>query len=607
MRNKVVITGMGVISAIGNNVEENLISLQQNRSGVSPVKYLNTSHKDSLVGEVKMSNEEMCHELAIDDTAVWSRSELLGVWATHEAIGSAFQDVKGLAHECCAFVNGTTVAGMDITEKAYPDNITAQILDNHDCGGCTEKIAHFFKNSDKTALFDKTITLSTACSSALNAIIRGVRMVEAGETDVTVCGGTEALSVFHLNGFKSLMILDEQRCRPFDASRQGLNLGEGAAYLVVETEEHALARGAKILATFSGAGNACDAFHSTATSENGEGAFRAMTFALNDAHLAAQDIHYINAHGTGTINNDNSESYAIKRVFHDHAPLFSSTKAFTGHATSAAGAIEAVFSILSLVHNFIPVNLGWERPCYRCYEPYMGGSHAEVKHVMCNSFAFGGNDSSIILSAYSKKEACKSNIDALYEEYRTIELMGEKIRLPKRVKLFHVTEAVEDGEIREYISPMKTRRYSHMLKRALATALKCCRDSGILVPDVIINATSLGNIQDSVKILQQLKSEGEDAMYPALFTLSTHNSAATLLAMELHCHGYNNTYSHRAQSLEQAISDACEQLLSGRAMNALVTLNDEVTSEYVSIMNKECYSPDYKTDVSVAYMFTLED
>ena len=598
---------MGVVSAIGNNVEENLLALQQKRSGVAPVKYLNTSHKDFLVGEVKMSNDEMRQELAIDDHDVWSRSELLGIWAAHEAIGTAFADARVLAKERCAFVNGTTVAGMDITESAYPDNITAQILDNHDCGGCTEKIAHFFKNNDETAIFDETITLSTACSSALNAIIRGVRMVDAGNVDVAVCGGTEALSVFHLNGFKSLMILDEQRCRPFDASRQGLNLGEGAGYLVIETEEHALARGAKILATFSGAGNACDAFHSTATSENGEGAFRAMTFALNDAHLTAQDIHYINAHGTGTINNDSSESYAIKRVFHENAPLFSSTKAFTGHATSAAGAIEAVFSVLSLMHNFIPVNLGWENACYKCYEPYMGGAHVDVKHVMCNSFAFGGNDSSIILSAYSKEEAYKSNIDALYEEYRTIELMGEKIQLPKRVKLFHVTEAVEDGEMRNYISPMKTRRYSHMLKRALATALKCCSDSGIRVPDVIINATSLGNIQDSVKILQQLKSEGEEAMYPALFTLSTHNSAATLLAMELHCHGYNNTYSHRSQSLKQAIDDACEQLLSGRAMNALVTLNDEATGDNVSTLGKESYNPDYKTDVSVAYMFTLDD
>ena len=606
MRNKVVITGMGVLSAIGNNVEENLVSLQQNCSGIAPVKYLNTSHKEFLVGEVKMSNDEMRSKLAIDVDELTSRSELLGIWAAREAIEEAFGEPKALAQQRCALVNGTTVAGMDITEKAYPDKLTAEILDNHDCGGCTEKIAKYFKKSDGGALFNQKITLSTACSSALNAIIRGARMVDAGDVDVAVCGGTEALSIFHLNGFKSLMILDDERCRPFDSERKGLNLGEGAAYIVVETEEHALARGAKILATFSGAGNACDAFHSTASSDNGEGAFRAMAFALTEAHVAAQDIQYINAHGTGTINNDSSESYAIKRVFHDRTPLFSSTKAFTGHATSAAGAIETVFSVLSLTNNFIPQNLGWQSLCEKCFEPYMGGEHPEIHNVMCNSFAFGGNDSSIIISSYNKEKAYKSNIDALYEEYREIELQGGKILLPKRVKLFHVTEAVEDCEMRNYISPMKTRRYSHMLKRALATALKCCSDSGICVPDAIISATSLGNIQDSVKIMKQLKNEGEDAMYPALFTLSTHNSAATLLAMELHCHGYNTTYSHRAQSLQQAVDDACEQLLSGRAMNALVTLNDEATDEYNESLNKEHYSPDYKTDVSAAYMFTLE-
>ncbi len=146
MRNKVVITGMGVLSAIGNNVEENLVSLQQNCSGIAPVKYLNTSHKEFLVGEVKMSNDEMRSKLAIDVDELTSRSELLGIWAAREAIEEAFGEPKALALQCCALVNGTTVAGMDITEKAYPDKLTAEILDNHDCGGCTEKIAKYFNS-----------------------------------------------------------------------------------------------------------------------------------------------------------------------------------------------------------------------------------------------------------------------------------------------------------------------------------------------------------------------------------------------------------------------------------------------------------------------------
>ena len=213
-----------------------------------------------------------------------------------------------------------------------------------------------------------------------------------------VAGGTESLSVFHLNGFNSLMILDHETCRPFDATRAGLNLGEGAAYVVMETEESATRRAIKPHAYLSGYGNACDAFHQTASSDNGEGAYLAMTEALKMAGLKPEQIQYVNAHGTGTPNNDMSESVALKRVFGSQLPLISSTKSFTGHTTSASGSIESVICILALQNQFVPGNLGWRKAMDGGIIPTMGKDCYNLQHVICNSFGFGGNDTSLIFS-----------------------------------------------------------------------------------------------------------------------------------------------------------------------------------------------------------------
>lgn len=390
MNKRILITGMGVVSAIGNDVAENYDSLRKGKSGICRVQYLDTEHTEFPVGEVKLSNEELCQALNIPYTNTESRTDLLGMIAVREALlSAALIDAKHLA-----LISGTTVGGMDRTEKFYPDNLNAVILGNHDCGSGTDRIADYFGN------FDFATTISTACSSALNAIIVGAEMIEAGLKDIVVVGGTESLSRFHLNGFKSLMILDQNICRPFNADRAGLNLGEGAGFLVIESEDSAKKRGANVLAELKGTGNACDAYHQTASSENGEGAFLAMSKAVAEAGIHVDDIQYVNAHGTGTPNNDACESSALSRVFGNKMPKVSSTKMYTGHTTSASGSIEAVYSILSLLHQFVPANLGWTKADDCCITPFTHGVCGNLNNVMCNSFGFGGNDSSIILSRY---------------------------------------------------------------------------------------------------------------------------------------------------------------------------------------------------------------
>lgn len=380
------------MSAIGNNKRECLSSIMSGHTGIGEVKYLQTVHHEFPVGEVKLSNDEMRKMLGLQ--SLQSRTALMGIMAVREALEDAKINICPLRK---ALISGTTVGGMDISERFLigerEKSEASSLISIHTCGASTNGIASYFGD-----MFQSTITTSTACSSALNSIIMGCNMLQAGLADIVVAGGSESLSLFHLNGFKSLMILDQEICRPFDENRHGLNLGEGAAFVVLESEESASERGVKVLAHISGYANACDAFHQTATSEDGEGAYLAMSQALKNADLSPNDIDYINAHGTATPNNDISEMRAIKRVFCDNLPKVSSTKSLTGHTTSASGSIETVISLLALENQFIPMNFNCENPIEQSPCIVRSNTEAPLKNVMCNSFGFGGNDSSIILT-----------------------------------------------------------------------------------------------------------------------------------------------------------------------------------------------------------------
>ena len=395
MLDRIVVTGLGIISSIGIGQQSTLHSLMHEQSGIGKVKYLDTIHTELPVGEVQCSDEELRRELNIDSQQNITRTPLLGIMAVREAL----DDAKIVANNqiATAFVNGTTVGGMEKGEQYYCDFFKGKNIEyiaSQDSGVGTDVIADYFGG------FDIVTTSSTACSSALNSIILGAELIANGRVDRAVVGGAECLSKFHLNGFNSLMILDHEPCRPFDITRKGLNLGEGAAYLVLERESMARARGANLYCLLSGYGNRCDAYHQTASSPNGEGARLAMEEALRCSGLQPCDIDYINAHGTGTENNDISEVKALERLFGSDCPYVSSTKSYTGHTTSAAGSVESVISILAMNHGFVPRNLNLVTPIESKYvKPNKATiTDLQLSHVMCNSFGFGGNDSSCIFS-----------------------------------------------------------------------------------------------------------------------------------------------------------------------------------------------------------------
>jgi 3-oxoacyl-[acyl-carrier-protein] synthase-1 len=386
-----------LISAIGNSVAETIDAFKQSRSGIGPITLFESVHKNQLpVGEVKITNEALARLLNLEKPI--TRTSMLGMIAARQAVRHA--GIKDLKKWRTGFISATTVGGMDRTEKFFVDYLadksTGDLQDviHHECGSTTELIA------EDLGIKDFVSTINTACSSSVNSIILGSRLIKHNHLDVVVVGGTDALTKFTLNGFNSLMILDKEPCRPFDASRNGLNLGEGAGFVVIVSDKVLKAEGSKSHAVVSGYSNMNDAYHQTASSPDGRGSFAAMQKAVEMSELNLTDIDYINLHGTGTQNNDSSEGTAVQRLFGEHVPRVSSTKAFTGHTLGASGGIETVFSVLAIMHGWVYPNLRFSNQIpelnYLPQQEFEEG--IAVKHVLSNSFGFGGNCSSIVFS-----------------------------------------------------------------------------------------------------------------------------------------------------------------------------------------------------------------
>jgi len=352
-----------------------------------------------MVGEIAFTNQELEQQLGLTQNNNYSRTALLGLTAAKQAFKNA--RISNINSYKTGLISATSVGGMDKTEAYYydyfEDKAIQKYIEGHHAGDSTQKIA---KQLGIEQSF--VTTISTACSSAANAIMLGARLIKSGQLERVIVGGTDCLSKFTINGFKSLMILSDTYNSPFDDNRKGLNLGEAAAFLVLESDKVVQAENKPVLAYVKGYANANDAYHQTASSENGEGATLAMQKALKVAELSSNDISYINAHGTATGNNDLSEGQAILRVFGNNVPAFSSTKAYTGHTLAAAGAIEAVYSILALQNNVIYPNLNFKTQMKEfSLTPQLELKEKELQTVMSNSFGFGGNCSTII---FSKKQ-----------------------------------------------------------------------------------------------------------------------------------------------------------------------------------------------------------
>jgi 3-oxoacyl-(acyl-carrier-protein) synthase len=390
---RVFVTGVGIISAIGNGTEETLNSFRNLKTGIGKLSVFESIHSGIPVAEVKYNNSDLKSLAGVSHHSIHTRNTLLALIASAQAVNDS--GWKNSAEKHTGAVFATTVGGMDFNEKYY---ISLLESDRHkdyisvlDSADCAEKVAAFF------GIRHYVTTISTACSSSANAIMMGTRLIRNKRLQRVLAGGSDALTRFTLNGFLALEILSPTGCRPFDRNRNGLTIGEGAAALILESEE--VADPSRIVCEVTGYANVNEAYHATASSVDGTGAHMAMQQALESALLTPDQISYINAHGTGTEINDLSEGNAIERAFNQHIPPVSSTKAFTGHTLGAAGAVEAVFSALALRNQLLLPGLNFELPMPELsFQPCLRTQPHLIDHVMSNSFGFGGSNTTLIFS-----------------------------------------------------------------------------------------------------------------------------------------------------------------------------------------------------------------
>ncbi len=401
---RIFVNGIGAISAAGNNVAGIVSALSEGKSFIAPVTRFETAIQ-SPAGEVQVSDKELKRFLEINENEIISRTALLALTAIDEAVNdylqrSGLESADAFGNGCrVAFISGTSVGGMDLSEVFWAGRVAGmtdgnvEMLKMHDPGAVTSAIAS--KLGGRGICPDMISTISTACSAAGNAIMLGARMIQAGQCDVAIVGGTDALCKFTMNGFNSLRILDPQVCRPFDESRVGLNLGEGAGYLILTSEDTAA------YCSVSGWGNANEAYHQTASTPEGIGPGMSMTKALECSGLKPSDIDFVNTHGTGTQVNDQAESNAMLRIFEGNVPPFSSLKGYFGHTLGASEGIEAALVCKAIDSQDVSFmhSCGFSTPISETgLVPYDGSVKVAPRNIMSSAFGFSGNCVSLIFS-----------------------------------------------------------------------------------------------------------------------------------------------------------------------------------------------------------------
>lgn len=411
MKNRAVITGMGVVSPVGNQLEEFWNNLIEGKSGIGLLTRFDTTGLPTKVaGEVK--NFEPTEWINKKESRHMDRFSQFAVAAAKMALQDAGLDLEKVDKERAGAVMGCGIGGVITFEEQK------EVLMSKGSGRITPFFVPMLISnmaaghlSIEFGLQGSSMTIATACASATNAIGEALRIIQRGEADVVFCGGTEApITSLAFAGFCAAKTMStekenpEQACRPFDKRRSGFVMGEGAGVLILESLEHAEARGAHIYAELAGYGSTSDAYHITTPIPGGDGAVRAMRLALKDAGVSVEDVDYINAHGTSTGPNDATETAAIKTVFGSYASkvAISSTKSMTGHLMGAAGAIEGIICALSIERGAIPPTTNYGEPDPDCDLDYVPNKARKqtVNVAMSNSLGFGGHNATIVFKKF---------------------------------------------------------------------------------------------------------------------------------------------------------------------------------------------------------------
>jgi len=411
MRKRVVVTGLGCVSPVGNNVEETWQALLAGKSGADDITQFDASqHKTRFAAEVKGFDGVAL--FGVREARKMDRFTQFAMAATLEALEQANYSIDESNRDRIGVLIGSGIGGVitlleqaEVLRERGPDRISPFLIPMMISDSAAGMIAI------RLGARGPNMALATACASGSNAIGEASEIIRRGTVDAMIAGASEAsLVALAMGGMNVMGALstrndDPQKAsRPFDKDRDGFLMGEGAGIVLLESLEHAQARGAKILCELTGYGTSDDAYHVSAPAENGAGAALSMQYALDDGDFEPEDIGYINAHGTSTPLNDKSETAAIKTVFGEQAysiPI-SSTKSMTGHLLGASGAVEAIVCAKVFQDNILPATINYETPDPDCDLDYVPNQtrSATPEHIMSNSFGFGGHNATLILSRF---------------------------------------------------------------------------------------------------------------------------------------------------------------------------------------------------------------
>ena len=413
MRRRVVVTGLGCMSPVGNNVKDTWQALLAGKSGAASITAFDASaHKTRFAAEVKGFDPVAL--FGTRDARKMDRFTQLATAAALEALEHANLKIDESNRDRVGILIGTGIGGIGTLLEQYevlrtrgPERVSPFLIPMMISDGAAGNIAI------RVGARGPNMSLATACASGTNALGEAAEMIRRGSADAMIAGASEAaiiaIAMAGMNVMTALSTRNDEpqkASRPFDKNRDGFMMGEGSGILILESLEYAQARGANILCEFTGYGTTDDAHHISAPAEDGAGAANSMRLALESSSLSLEDIDYINAHGTSTYLNDKSETSAIKTVFGEQAykiPV-SSTKSMTGHLLGASGALEAVISVMAIMDNILPPTINYETPDPVCDLDYVPNQSrkAEPNHVMSNSFGFGGHNATLILSRFHK-------------------------------------------------------------------------------------------------------------------------------------------------------------------------------------------------------------
>ena len=399
---------MGVVSPLGNDVATYWDNLKSGRSGIRTITRFDASaYRTTFAGQCE---DPVPEGFSPKDARRHDVYSLFAIEAADQAWKHAGLDISWEDPDRCGVVIGSGIGGIE--------TIQDEVIIMHDNG--PKRVSPFMIPKGLANMASGNVAMRfglcgpnksvvTACASANHSLGEAAMQIRSGRADVMLAGGSEApVTQFGISGFSQMRALStrndapEKASRPFDKDRDGFVMGEGAGVLVLESEAHALNRGAEILAEFAGMGESCDAYHITAPRPDGAGGIKALLHALDDAHINPEDVDYYNAHGTSTPHNEVSEATALRAVFGDNIPLVSSTKSMMGHLLGAAGAVEAIAGVLAIRHGVAPPNINYDTPDPECLVNLVANEarEADIEIVLSNSLGFGGHNAAVVLRRY---------------------------------------------------------------------------------------------------------------------------------------------------------------------------------------------------------------